>query len=105
MEVLPTIRCATGADAASSSIRAELRLGRSTIFKVFPLPALAGGLSSALAAAGRSGDHPQHGPSIFGRDLPIGDTLQIQGEPIRRPETILWLRASPLACDAGHQRC
>jgi len=47
-------------------------------FKVFPLPALAGDLSTALQRADTVVITRRMARKYFGRDLPIGDTLQVQ---------------------------
>ena len=67
------------------------------IFKVFPLPALAGDLSTALQQPDTVVITRRMARKYFGRDLPIGDTLQVQqgappppGSPPPDPNTIPW---------------
>ena len=49
-----------------------------TIFKVFPLPALAGDLSTALEQPDTVAITRAMARKYFGRDLPIGEVLQVQ---------------------------
>ena len=49
-----------------------------TIFRVFPLPALSGDLSTALDQPDTVVITRTMARKYFGRDLPIGDTLQVQ---------------------------
>jgi putative ABC transport system permease protein len=67
------------------------------IFKVFPLPALAGDLSTALQQPDTVVLTRRAARKYFGRDLPIGDTLQVQagappppGSPPPAPGSAPW---------------
>ncbi len=56
------------------------------IFRVFPLPALAGDLTSALRQPDTVVITRRMARKFFGRDLPIGDTLEVeQGDKSRHP--------------------
>ena len=48
------------------------------IFKVFPLPALAGNLDTALQQPDTAVITRAMARKYFGKDLPIGETLQVQ---------------------------
>ncbi len=67
------------------------------IFKVFPLPVLAGDLSTALQQPDTVVITRRVARKYFGRDLPIGDTLQVQagtppppGSPPPAPGSAPW---------------
>jgi putative ABC transport system permease protein len=55
------------------------------IFKVFPLPVLAGDLQSALQQPGTVVITRNMARKYFGRDLPLGDTLEVQIGKDRHP--------------------
>jgi putative ABC transport system permease protein len=75
MEAFPPVRHRPG-DA--SVLERNLAWADPDIFKVFPLPALAGDPSTALAQPGTVAITRAMARKYFGRDLPMGDTLEVQ---------------------------
>ena len=75
MEAFPTVRHRP-ADAAFAE--RNFAWADPTIFTVFPLPALAGDLNTALQQPDTVAITRNMARKYFGRDLPIGDTLDVQ---------------------------
>jgi putative ABC transport system permease protein len=82
MESFPTIR---RRPADAGVIERDFAWADPTIFKVFPLPVLVGDLKTALQQPDTVVITRAMARKYFGRDLPIGDTLELQIDKDRHP--------------------